>query len=116
VASSGRISEVTFKDGNEDVLATSEPWGMRVSRRAAQEREKSRPVETATYTPEEIDAIAAEYAAEFIRTEPLDPDTTSGAKGAFHCRLWNQGLRGLSSAAEPYDLGDECLDSARSDA
>lgn len=67
-----QLSEVTFHDSEGAVVATSEPWGMRVSRRAAQKREKSRPVEIATYTPAEIEEIAATYAAESVRTEPLD--------------------------------------------
>ncbi|MGE0067849.1 MAG: MaoC family dehydratase N-terminal domain-containing protein, partial [Solirubrobacterales bacterium] len=70
-----QVSEVTFRDQDGAVVAVSEPWGIRVSRRAAQDREKSRPVEVATYEPDEIAAIAEEYAAEVVHTEPLDPDS-----------------------------------------
>lgn len=72
-----QISEVTYRDGNGNVICSAEPWGMRVSRRAAQEREETRPVEPATYTPEDIEMIASEYAAEEVRTEPLDPRTVN---------------------------------------
>lgn len=68
-----QISEVTYRDQDGNVVAVSEPWGIRVSRRAASERESSRPIEIATYTPEQIQAIADEYAAETILTEPRDP-------------------------------------------
>lgn len=70
-----QISEVTYRDQDGNVIAVAEPWGMRVSRRAAQERERSRPIEVAHYTREEIDAIAAEYRAEQVRSDALDPTT-----------------------------------------
>jgi acyl dehydratase len=67
-----QISEVTFRDSAGVVIATSRPSGMRVSRRRARERERSRPVEVATYTPEEIEEIAAEYATETVQTQARD--------------------------------------------
>ncbi len=70
-----QLSDVTYRDQDGNVVATSEPWAMRVSRRAAQDRESSRPVEVATYTPEQIAAIAEEYAVEQVRTEPRDPSS-----------------------------------------
>jgi acyl dehydratase len=72
-----QISEVTYRDQNGELIAFAEPWGMRVSRRAARDRESTRPVEIATYTPEQIAAIAEEYAAEKLQTEPRDPDDVS---------------------------------------
>lgn len=69
-----QISDVTYRDQGGNVIASAQPWGMRVSRRAARERESSRPVEIATYTAEQIQAIAAEYASEMVQSGPLDPN------------------------------------------
>lgn len=68
-----QVSEVTFRDQRDQVVARSEPWAMRVSRRAARDREQGRPLEIATYTQEQIQEIAQEYADETVRTQPLDP-------------------------------------------
>jgi acyl dehydratase len=72
-----QVSEVTYRDQDGRVVATAEPWGIRVSRRAAKDRQHSRPVEIATYKPEEIDRIADEYAAEEVRTDPLDAESVA---------------------------------------
>lgn len=72
-----QISDVTFRDSGGEIVATSQPWGFRVSRRAARAREDSRRMPVAAYTPEQIDEISAEYAQEDVRTDPLHAATLS---------------------------------------
>ena len=69
-----QISDVSYRDQDGKVLAEAEAWGMRVSRRAAREGKRYASFEVATYSPDDIEAIAAEYAAEQIRDEPLYAD------------------------------------------
>lgn len=66
-----QISDVRYRARGAGVVAEAEAWGMRVSRRAAREGKSYAAFETATYTPEEIAGIAAEYAAEQVRDSPL---------------------------------------------
>jgi acyl dehydratase len=67
-----QLSEITFVDRQrETTIATAESWGMRVSRSEGRSRGKLKEIETAHYSPTEIDAIAAEYRQETVRDEPL---------------------------------------------
>lgn len=67
-----QLSDVLYRSSEGESLAEAEAWGMRTSRRKAQERKTYGDVHVATYTAEEIEAIADRYEAEVVRTEPLD--------------------------------------------
>lgn len=73
-----QISDVCY-DAGATRIADAEAWGMRVSRASARGREQSRPVELAAYSRDDIARIVDEYAAEAVRTEPLDPATVAVA-------------------------------------
>lgn len=67
-----QLSEITFADREDGrPLAVAESWGIRVSRREGRDRGKLKAIETAQYLPEDIAAIADEYAREHVQTEPL---------------------------------------------
>lgn len=67
-----QLSEITFADREDgQPLAVAESWGIRVSRREGKNRGKLKAIETAQYVPEDIAAIADEYAREHVQTEPL---------------------------------------------
>lgn len=70
-----QISSVTFRNSDGELVATSQPWGFRVSRRAARDREGARSVALATYTRDQIDEIADAYEREQVRPDPLNPAT-----------------------------------------
>lgn len=76
-----QVSEITFITDSGETIAVARSWGFRVERAAAAERGKYNQVAVATYTPGDLDAIAARYQAETIRgAEPqyID-DVTIGA-------------------------------------
>lgn len=66
-----QISDVSYRAPDGTVLADAEAWGMRVSRRRAQERETYRHVEIATYSAEDIELISRRYSEEAVRTTAL---------------------------------------------
>lgn len=72
-----QLSDVRYVDRDGTQLCEAEAWGMRVSRRAAREGKRYSTFEVTSYTPEEIDAIAEEYAAEEIRQTPRAAGTVT---------------------------------------
>lgn len=62
-----QIYRVSFRDSADELICEADSWCFRTQRDVARERAKYEPVEAATYTAAEIEAIAAEYAAEDIR-------------------------------------------------
>jgi acyl dehydratase len=65
-----QISDIRYRARDGGVLAEAEAWGMRVSRRAAREGKRYSTFEVTSYSPEDIDAVAQEYAAEEVRRTP----------------------------------------------
>lgn len=63
------ISTVTFTNEKNEVVATADSWGMRIERKAAQEKDKYKKekVEPKVYTKEEIQEIMSLYEREYIR-------------------------------------------------
>jgi acyl dehydratase len=72
-----QISDIAYHDGEGRLIAEAEAWGMRTSRRAARKSGSLNRLEATSYTDEEIASIAAEYAAERPRTEPLSGEEVS---------------------------------------
>ncbi|MGH9042893.1 MAG: FAS1-like dehydratase domain-containing protein [Acidimicrobiia bacterium] len=62
-----QIYRVVFSDESGDVVCEADSWCFRTQRDAARDRAKYEKVEPASYSEDEIAAIAAEYAAEEIR-------------------------------------------------
>lgn len=61
------VDEAVYRDERGEVLATLRSHCMRGERRGARKKNKYAELEPASYTPEEIEAIAAECAAEQVR-------------------------------------------------
>ncbi len=62
-----QIYRVNFSDDYGELICEADSWCFRTQRDVARERAKYEKVEPASYTAAEIEAIAAEYAAEDIR-------------------------------------------------
>jgi acyl dehydratase len=62
-----QIYRVNFVDSTGELICEADSWCFRTQRDVARERAKYEKVEPATYSRAEIEAIAAEYAAEDIR-------------------------------------------------
>lgn len=62
-----QIYRVNFVDSTGELICEADSWCFRTQRDVARERSKYETVEPANYTPADIEAIAAEYAAEEIR-------------------------------------------------
>ena len=62
-----QIYRVNFMTADQELICEADSWCFRTQRDVARERAKYEKVEPASYTAAEIEAIAAEYAAEDIR-------------------------------------------------
>src|SRR5215831_12490302 len=62
-----QIYRTTFSDRDGAVVCEADSWCFRTERDTARERGKYKPAESHRYSPEEIEAIRAGYAAEEIR-------------------------------------------------
>ena len=62
-----QISEITFTNQRDEVLAVAHSWGMRTERATASKKSKYKPLELANYGPEDIARISEQYRQEEIR-------------------------------------------------